>query len=224
MSYVLEVLFKNLEKSKYLSEENGVDLREQDLQHLATKGFFPFSKSQCLIFEKARKAHEQAQKWLKWRGYTVIIGIPVGLALSAMLPFKNYVSSIDNTGQFALTASLIAASIAASNVFGMIFTGTYPDRSSDLQNEDQDVLMMLKGRFDNEALYALREFQKPGQKAKMLQLAQDFLEANPTETLKLFTTQKNQAEVVFDYLMKTMKFIASNGQATSFDSRLEEVV
>ena len=141
-----------------------------------------------------------------------------------MLPFKNYVSSIDNTGQFALTASLIAASIAASNVFGMIFTGTYPDRSSDLQNEDQDVLMMLKGRFDNEALYALREFQKPGQKAKMLQLAQDFLEANPTETLKLFTTQKNQAEVVFDYLMKTMKFIASNGQATSFDSRLEEVV
>jgi len=106
----------------------------------------------------------------------------------------------------------------------MIFTGTYPDRSSDLQNEDQDVLMMLKGRFDNEALYALREFQKPGQKAKMLQLAQDFLEANPTETLKLFTTQKNQAEVVFDYLMKTMKFIASNGQATSFDSRLEEVV
>jgi hypothetical protein len=215
----------------YLPPLSEIDTREEVLLLLGNPQTLPFTKEQASIFSTAIATDLRARRGLGWRGYTTIIGIPVTLALFAMLPFKEYLR--DDTGgiSFMLTAALVALSIGLSNIFGMLLTGSYPDASSNAKNAEQDELDNLKDRFEDVASYALFRYKiciwtKDEQgKENLRRICQAFLDNCPRlqQSLERPTTQRSKVPSVFNMLIKNARFIASDGKETSFDALLESI-
>lgn len=198
--------------SSYLPQLCGDDTRIQTLRCLVDPGCLPFTGEDADVFELERSTATRTAKWLSTAGFVTILTIPVLLGAIALLPPSYYGPN------GALPIAIICSSVAiiVSNVSSMLFTGTFPDSSSDAANHAQNALSNLQARCDDLAIYALDH------QGEVKEIASQFNKSRLIEALKSHTTQTNRVEIVFQRLANVMTYISTG--KTSYDSWLERAI
>lgn len=110
----------------------------------------PFSEGDAYVFESARKADKRAREWLGCRGFAVVMLIP-------MVAVATHLAGASPT--FTTVVSAVFGSCGAC--LSMLFSGTFPDASSNAKNSEQNALINLQHRIEHVAAFSLKpEFRR----------------------------------------------------------------
>jgi hypothetical protein len=107
----------------------------------------PFMKEQCEKFKTSTQLSQKTTRWLKWGAIPLVVFSLTGGATAFSIL----------AGWSSLKAALVtgctgAVSNVALSILGLLFTGTFPDDSSNAWNEKQNHFHDLKELYHNLAL------------------------------------------------------------------------
>eukprot|EP00668_Euglena_longa_P045879 GGOE01061561.1.p2 GENE.GGOE01061561.1~~GGOE01061561.1.p2 ORF type:complete len:277 (-),score=63.90 GGOE01061561.1:373-1203(-) len=198
------------------------DNRLETLKSLAESDCLPCTRRQWETFRSGVEAHRRTKRWLSWFGFVTILVFPIVLSVAAVIPLSVYLRGRDptTTESISFVAVLTCASTFISACLGMMFTGTFPDVSSQAANAEQNVLTELKVRFDDLGHFLLKMSQDP----ELLQTAQGIAAhldgQRLLQSLKSETTQaETRARVALHFLCNVADFLVTGN--TCQDSYLE---
>lgn len=207
---------------RYLPPSNrSKDNRFEALTVLVGGTGIPCTEEQARIFAAAKKADALTSKWLGVYGFSLIIALPAALTTCSIIPLSAFKGNQDNskTNPILFAGIFAVISTVFSNICSMLFTGTFPDSSSNTKNAEQNELSALRNRFKDLALYALIKYCNPQEKAHIEDIAQQYDSTRLKSVLKSTISQKTHVDDIFDFLDATMAYI-KNGD-TLYNSELE---
>eukprot|EP00667_Euglena_gracilis_P016140 EG_transcript_16861 len=182
----------------------------------------PCTRRQWETFQAGLSNRRRTQRWLSWPGFAVILVFPVALSLLSVIPLSVHLGGEDPTVAESVTyvAALTCTSTLFSACLGMMFTGTFPDVSSESANAEQNVLTELKVRFDDLGHFLLKMSQDVDRLQQTQHIASNLNQQRLLASLKSQTTQaESRVEVALRFLCNVAEFLATGN--TCHDSYLE---
>src|SRR6185503_2684338 len=162
----------------------------------------PCTEEQVRIFATAKKADALTSRWLGSCGFFLIVALPATLTTCAIVPLSTFKGNQDDgkTNPLLFAGIFAVTSTVFSNICSMLFTGTFPDASSNTKNAEQNELNTLRNRFKDLALYALMQYCNPTERANIKDRVQYYDSTRLKSALKDLTSQKNNVDNLFDFL------------------------
>lgn len=121
------------------SWETRQDLREMQIAALTKPNCCPFTSAQAGVFAASRACNERAGRWLRWRGWLLILCVPILAGVVPVLPLGE-MTTLEKQHTLAIALVTAIASILLSNSLSMMFTGNLPEFATSSQNHEHAVL------------------------------------------------------------------------------------
>ena len=125
------------------SWETREDLREMQIAALTNPKCCPFTAAQADVFAESRACNERAARWLRWRGWLLILCVPILSGIVPVLPL-DALTTLEKQHILAVALVTAIASILVSNSLSMVFTGILPESATSSQNHELAVLEELR--------------------------------------------------------------------------------
>ncbi|MBM3198800.1 MAG: hypothetical protein FJZ58_06060 [Chlamydiae bacterium] len=195
------------------------------LTHLK-EGGIPISKEQETIFYASRRISVLTSNYLSYRGFSILI-TAAAISSSASIPVKTYLNLPENSiGNLLMPLTLAFIGAGASNILGMLFTGTFPDRKSDKANEEQNEINLLKDIFTETGRHLVNLYcsKYEGKRKAAEEFAERIKIQDIFSFFKKTTTQEHVASEILRVLDAAILYVKSKGQTTPLHAVLREEI